>query len=84
MGRTPGFHCWGPGSIPGQGTKVPQRTQKKKKKVLLPVASVVSNEESVVTTGCSPGAEVHLLTAFRFLLASVFSTDLDVPGCGCP
>ena len=34
--RTRSFHCWGPGSIPGQGTKIPQAAQcgqeKKKKK----------------------------------------------------
>ena len=33
--RTLCFHCWGPGSIPGQGTKIPQnvqRNQKRKKK----------------------------------------------------
>ena len=37
--RTPHFHCQGPGSIPGQGTKIPQAAQhdqkrKKKKKIL--------------------------------------------------
>ena len=34
MVRTLHFHCWGPGSIPGQGTKIPQAArhgQKKKK-----------------------------------------------------
>ena len=24
--RTPGFHCCGPGSVPGQGTKIPKAT----------------------------------------------------------
>ena len=34
MVRILSFHCWGPGSIPGQGTEIPQamqRSQKKKK-----------------------------------------------------
>ena len=33
--RTQRFHCWGPGPIPGQGTKILQtlqHSQKKKKK----------------------------------------------------
>ena len=30
--RTQCFHCHGPGSIPGQGTKIMQATQPKKKK----------------------------------------------------
>ena len=36
MVRTPGFHCQGPGSIPGQGTETPQvswRSQKKKERI---------------------------------------------------
>ena len=32
MVRTQGFHCHGPGSIPGQGTKIPQATQPTPKK----------------------------------------------------
>ena len=35
VGNIPGFHCHGPGSIPGRGPEVPQatwRSQKKKKK----------------------------------------------------
>ena len=34
------FHCWGPGSIPGWGTKIPQAMwcgQKKKKKILVAI-----------------------------------------------
>ena len=32
--RIPGFHCFGPGSIPGLGTEIPQAAEygKKKKK----------------------------------------------------
>ena len=30
--RTQCFHCHGPGSIPGQGTKIMHATQPKKKK----------------------------------------------------
>ena len=35
MARIPGFHYCGPGSIPGQGTEIPQsawQSQKKKEK----------------------------------------------------
>ena len=32
MVRTWHYHCWGPGSIPGQGTKVLQASQHSKKK----------------------------------------------------
>ena len=37
MGRTQCSSCWGPGSIPGQGTKIPQAMQlgKRKKKATL-------------------------------------------------
>ena len=30
--RTRHFHCWGPGSIPGWGTKIPQAAQSGQKK----------------------------------------------------
>ena len=26
--RIPGFHCHGPGSLPGQGTEIPQAVQR--------------------------------------------------------
>ena len=32
MVRTPGFHCHGPGSIPGWGTEIPQAMSMAKKK----------------------------------------------------
>ena len=35
MVKIPGFHCQGPGSVPGQGIEIPQTSwysQKKKKK----------------------------------------------------
>ena len=30
--RIPGFHCLGSGSVPGQGTEIPQAVQHSKKK----------------------------------------------------
>ena len=30
--RTRHFHCWGPGSIPGQETEIPQASQCRQKK----------------------------------------------------
>ena len=36
MVRILGFHCWGPGSIPGQGIEIPQlhsKTRKKEKRM---------------------------------------------------
>ena len=35
MVRIPGFHCRGPGSIPGQGIEIPQAARHGKKKKLL-------------------------------------------------
>ena len=32
MVRIPGFHCCGPGSIPGQGTEIPQAMEHSQKK----------------------------------------------------
>ena len=41
MIRIPGFHCFGPGSIPGLGTEIPQAAEygKKKKKKKTPQAT---------------------------------------------
>ena len=33
---TEGFHCWGPGSLPGQGTEVLQATRHSQKKSAVP------------------------------------------------
>ena len=30
MVKTQSFHCYGPGSVPGQGTKIPQAKKKKR------------------------------------------------------
>ena len=47
MVRMPGFHCHGPGSIPGQGAEIPQATRRGKKKkkianVMLQVAKFMA------------------------------------------
>ena len=47
MVRTGQFHCRGPGSIPGWGTKIPQAEQygqKKKKKDKYPSSSSASSK----------------------------------------
>ena len=31
MVRIPGFHCCGPGSVPGQGTEIPQAVEHSQK-----------------------------------------------------
>ena len=52
--RTRGFHCWGPGSIPGQGTKIPQAAT-------LPPSK--TGGDTVVTLpwlACSPPFQPHL------------------------
>ena len=68
MVRTPHFHSRGSGSIPGQGTKIQQHDQKKKKKDLWVVLkSEWSEDHRAVKAGAS---------SFYFLVTVIcISTD---------
>ena len=43
-----GFHCCGPGSIPSQGTEIPQAMQRSQKKTYLQILISAPNKQAFV------------------------------------
>ena len=54
--RTQRFHCWGPGSIPAPGAKIPQAAQPKKRKTVL-INSLMKKMNPNHVSSCAVNAE---------------------------